>query len=137
MAQLVAILARGILDDIYRGSKTSASDLIDAIVAAKTALLTNTFKSGRVFVTTSGSGQSASFLIPSLFTAEYTPVEVAKQLQEFIEIYNDAVSNSLITDQTNNDQDYAVMLMDDRLQTVEFRRLDITGIRFPVGVQGQ
>lgn len=133
MAQIVAILARGLLGSIGRGAKSTTTDLIDALNAAADSVMTGGFKAGRVFVSTSGSGQSASFLIPSQFTAEFSPVQLAKQFQEFIEIYNDAVTNGLITDPSKLDANVAAMLLDDRLQTVDSRRLDITGIRFPGG----
>lgn len=129
MAQIRAIEARGILDDIAQGAKTSALDLIEAIRAAKAAVLTPSFKSGRVYVSTSGNGQSASFLIPSAVSADFTPTRVAAQLQEFIEIYNDCVADGLITDASDVDADLAVMLADDRLQSVTSRRADFSSLR--------
>ena len=131
MAQIKAINARGLLDDLAQQAKDSATDLIDVIRAAKKAIQSNSFRQGRIYVSTSGSGQSHSFLIPSTYTAEFTPVMVAAQFQEFVEIYNDNFAAGLITDSTDTDADLRVMLADDRLQTTTARRLDITGIRFP------
>ena len=127
----LAINARGLLDDLAQQAKKSDVDLIDVIRAAKSAVQSASFKSGRFYVSSSGSGQSHSFLIPSAYTAEFTTIMVAAQYQEFVEIYNDNVGWGLITDATDVDADLAVMLADDRLQTVNARRLDITGIRFP------
>ena len=131
MAQIRAIEARGILDDIAQGAKSSGVDLIDCIRAAKKSILTNSFKAGRVYVSTSGSGQSHSFLIPSALTADFTPTRMAAQMQEFVEIYNDCVAAGLITDSSDVDTDAAVMMADDRLQTITERSLDLTAIRLP------
>ena len=136
MAQIRAIEARGILDDIAQGAKAANIDLIDAIRAAKKSILTNSFKAGRVYVSTSGSGQSHSFLIPSALTADFTPTRMAAQMQEYVEIYNDCVAAGLITDSSDVDTDAAVMAQDDRLLTVTDRRLDLTGLRFPATSQG-
>ena len=131
MAQIKAINARGLLDDLAQQAKAGAIDLIDVIRAAKTAVQTNSFRAGRIYVSSSGSGQSHSFQIPQTYTADFSVVQIAAQYQEFVEIYNDNVGWGLITDSTAVDADLAVMLNDDRLQTVTTRRLDITGIRFP------
>jgi len=131
MAQIKAINARGLLDDLAQQAKAGAIDLIDVIRAAKTAVQTNSFRAGRIYVSSSGSGQSHSFQIPQIYTADFSVVQIAAQYQEFVEIYNDNVGWGLITDASDVDSDLRVMLNDDRLQTVTTRRLDITGIRFP------
>lgn len=136
MAQIRAIEARGLLDEIAQGAKATTTDLIDAIRAARAAVLSPSFKQGRVYVSTSGSGQSASFLIPSALSADFTPTRVAAQLQEFVEIYNFGVDQGLITDATALDDDLRVMLADDRLQTVTSRLNDFTCVRFPGMGQG-
>lgn len=136
MAQIRAIEARGLLDDIAQGAKSSGVTLIQAIRDTKSAVLSSSFKQGRVYISTSGNGQSASFLIPSTLTSDYTPTRVAAQLMEFVEIWNNAVTNGQITNtqdtsDATTDSNLAVMLADDRLASVTARRLDITGIRFP------
>ena len=136
MAQIRAIQARGLLGSIARGAAAGTVDLIDALVAAYESVGTASFKSGRIYVSSSGNGQSHSFLIPSQFTASFSTERIAEQYQEFIEIYNDSVAAGLITDGTDLSADLAVMLADDRLQTVESRRLDISGIRMPLGISG-
>lgn len=133
MAQIKAINARGLLDDLAYQAKAKDIDLIDVIRAAKTAVQTNSFRSGRIYVSSSGSGQSHSFQIPQTYTADFSVVQIAAQYQEFVEIYNDNVGWNLITDATAVDNDLKVMLADDRLQTVTDRRLDITGLRYPQG----
>lgn len=137
MAQIKAINARSLLDDLAQEAKAANLDLIDVIRAAKKAVQSPTFRLGRIYVSTSGSGQSASFAIPQQYTAEFTPVMLAAQFQEFVEIYLFCVSQGLITDSTDADADAATMLADDRLQTVTERRLDITGIRFPGSAPAQ
>lgn len=137
MAQIKAINARGLLDDLAQQAKKSAVDLIDVIRAAKAAVQGNSFRQGRIYVSSSGSGQSHSFQIPQIYTADFSTVQVAAQYQEFVEIYNDCVGWGLISDSTNADAVLAVMLADDRLQTVTDRRLDITGLRFPQGTSAQ
>ncbi len=119
------------MDEIAQGAIKTGVDLIDAIRAAKSAILTPSFRTGRVFISTSGSGQSASFLMPSSLSADYTQTRVAAQMQEFIEIYNDAVAGGYITDASDVNADLAAMLVDDRLATVTRQRLDVTSIRFP------
>lgn len=131
MSQIRAIEARGLLDQIAQGAKTAGLDLIDAIRAAKSSVLTPGFRTGRVFVSTSGSGQSASFLIPTELTSHFEPTRIAAQYQEFIEIYLDAVTAGSITDESDVDADLAAMLHDDRLQTITHRQVDTTNIRIP------
>ena len=136
MAQIRAIEARGLLDEIAQGAINTGNDLITALRAAKSAVLTPSFKQGKVFINTSGNGQSASFLIPSAISSDFTPTRIAAQFQEFIEIYNDCIAQGLITDTSLTESDAAVMAQDDRLQTVTHQRLDVTGIRWPgSGVQ--
>lgn len=133
VAQIRAIQARGLLNYLARQAQAKSLSLIDALNSAQDEQLTPAFRSGRVFTSTSGNGQSASFQIPQLYTADYTPTKIAEQLQEFIEIYNDCLSFGLFvaTDDLTTVQ-LPAMLADDRLQTVDCRRLDITNIRFPV-----
>lgn len=137
MAQIRAILARGLLTSLARSAVANSLDLIDCIYAAQDAIQTNSFKQGRIYVSTSGSGQSHSFTIPQMYTAEFSPTKLAEQYQEFVEIYNDCASGyngnqaPTITDSSNAMADLAAMLNDDRLQTVNAQRLDITGLRFP------
>jgi hypothetical protein len=137
MAQIKAINARGLLDDLAQQAKTSAVNLIDVIRAAKSAVQSNSFRAGRIYVSSSGSGQSHSFQIPQTYTADFSVVQIAAQYQEFVEIYTDNVGWGIITDPTNADTALAAMLADDRLQTVTERRLDITGLRFPQGTNAQ
>ena len=140
MAQIRAIEARGLLDDIAQGAIQSGVKLIDAIRAAKSAVLTPAFKTGRVFVSTSGNGQSASFLIPSTLAADYTPTKVAAQMMEFVEIYQSCIATKdangntvtpVFADTDSVATQLAGMMADDRLQGVTAQRLDITGLRWP------
>jgi hypothetical protein len=137
MAQIKAINARGLLDDLAQQAKKTSVDLIDVIRAAKSAVQSNSFRNGRIYVSSSGSGQSHSFQIPQTYTADFSVVQIAAQYQEFVEIYTDNVGWGIITDPTNADTALAAMLADDRLQTVTERRLDITGLRFPQGTNAQ
>ena len=137
MAQIKAINARGLLDDLAEQAKATAVDLIDVIRAAKKAVQSNSFRAGRIYVSSSGSGQSHSFQIPQTYTADFSTVQIAAQYQEFVEIYNHNVGYGLIPTPTDADAVLAVMLADDRLQTVTERRLDITGLRFPQGTNAQ
>jgi hypothetical protein len=140
VAQIRSIEARGLLDDIAQGAIQSSVKLIDAIRAAKSAVLTPAFKTGRVFVSTSGNGQSASFLIPSTLAADYTPTKVAAQMMEFVEIYSDCIATKdangntitpVFADADPVQTQLAGMLADDRLQSVRQQQGDFSSIRFP------
>ena len=131
MAQIRAIEAQSLLDEIAQGAKATGSTLIEAIRAAKTALNSSSFKTGRVYVSTSGNGQSASFLIPSTLSADYTPTRVNAQMMEFVNIWNESVSGGLITNQADTDTNLAVMMADDRMQSITARQIDVSSIRFP------
>lgn len=138
MAQIRSIEARSLLDEIAQFAIQSNIDLLTAIRANKTALNTGTFKQGRIFISTSGNGQSASFAIASQLAADFTPTRVNAQFMEFIEIWNDCVTSTTITDTVNTtaavtNANLAAMLADDRLQTITARETDYTGIRFPYG----
>jgi len=136
VAQIKAITARGLLDEIAQAANAAAIDLIDAIRAGKRSVYSPSFKQGRIYVSTGGSGQSASFLIPNELSSDFSPVQIANQFQKFIEIYNDCVTAGLITDASATDADAAVMMQDDRLQTVTSRLNDFTCVRFPGMGQG-
>ena len=131
MAQIRAVEARGLLDILAAEAKSKSSDLIDYIRAARNAIANNSFRQGRLYVSTSGSGQSHSFLIPSQLTCDFTPTRIFAQFQEFVEIYNDLFAAGVITDATDADTDAALMAQDDRLFTVTERSLDLTAIRLP------
>ena len=75
--------------------------------------------------------------MPTTYTSGFSQEKVVEQYQEFIEIFNDNVTWGLITDQSNTQACLAVMMADDRMQTVDTRRTDLTGLRFPGGGIGQ
>jgi hypothetical protein len=133
VSQIRSIEARGLLGAIARGAKSAGADLLVALQAAYDSVATPGFRTGRVFISTSGSGQSASFLIPSELTADYSPTRVAAQYQEFIEIFNDLFSAGLITDGFDIDSCLAKMLEDARLQSVTRRRNDYSTARLAGG----
>ena len=130
MAQIRAIQARGLLNNLARAATAAGATLREALIAAQDAVLTGTFKQGRIFISTSGGGNSSSFLIPNSLTAGFSQERVAEQYQEFLEIYTDAVTAGSITDASDNATALAVMLADDRLQSVTARGLDLTALRF-------
>lgn len=127
--RIPSINKRDFLDEIAQGAKLSSSTLEEAIRAVKIAVHTKTYQQGKIIVSTSGSGQSGSFEINSL----WNPVTVKGMLQEFLEILRDVKAAGAIdsADPDAIDTLYTTMCEDDRLRGIRRHMGDFSGLNFP------
>jgi hypothetical protein len=91
----------------------------------------NALKSGRLSLGSTGLGQEVRWA-PPLVWRSFTQEDVFGFAQEMREVYNDAVTN--LSGQGNTDPDdptiFAVMMADDRFQTVTSLQRDFTTLRW-------
>lgn len=120
-------IKRAILRQIAKGAKDSGTLLKDALIATQAKATDAAFLTGRLLVSTSGSGQSASFQIS---TSGYSQDVFVGLTEEFINILDDTVAAG--TSATDVDGLFEAMCGDDRLQGVRVQHGDFTSLRFPV-----
>lgn len=130
MAQLQAQLKRGILDELWESAPDSAGSLLDVIRSFKSARW-DSIKTGTFVVNTSGGGYSVSFHVPEMFR-QLGPDQFFMLGMEFVDIYNDAVSTlaSNGNSSPSDDDIFAGMMADDRMQTVRGVMGDTTMLRY-------
>ncbi len=120
---------RAILRQIAKGAKDSTTSLKDALIAVQGKATDASFLTGRLLISTSGNGQSASFQIS---TAGFTQDVFVGLTEELINILEDAVANGASEDAAQIDALFMAMCGDDRLQGVRVQHGDFTSLRFPV-----
>jgi len=141
VANIKAQLKRGLLQWIYDGVKlqTIQDDLgTDAeITTLEEGLMwfqryvANDVKGGKLTTGSSGYQHAVTFAKPEIWRS-LTPDELFAGTQELREVYADAVVTlSAQSLQTSDINILAVMLADDRLQTVNYTQKDYTVLRMP------
>jgi hypothetical protein len=130
MAQVRGRLKRAILNSLFRQA-TGSVTLLDILQSYQDALVIGT-KGGRVIEATSQAGHSVKYRTPNP-GEHFRPEDMSEMTQEFIEVYSDAlITLSAAGNATPTDaQIVAVMLADDRLQSVTVTRKDFSILRFP------
>jgi len=135
VAQVRGQLKRSILNSLsrqasYVGQPQGVSLII--ILQAYQDMLVLGIKSGRTVEATLSTGRQVKFRTP-LLGEHFRQEDVAELAQEYIEIYNDAVSALNIAGNTSpsDPQILAQMLLDDRLQSVTVTRTDYTLVNYP------
>ena len=131
MIRIQSETKRAILRQIAVGSRNAATPLKDALIAVQGKATDAAFLTGRLLVSTSGNGQSASFQIS---TAGFTQDVFVGLTEELINILDDAVAAGSTDDGTPASVDalFTTMCGDDRLQGVRVQHGDFTSLRFPV-----
>ena len=132
MIRIQSEIKRAILRQIVEGAKSSSVPIKTALLATQSAAVDSSFKKGRILVSTSGNGQSASFQIGS---AGYTQDVFVGFTEELLDVLKDAVSARYGTDDgapTNSDTLFDVMCADDRLVGIRTQQGDFTSLRYPV-----
>lgn len=119
---------------IEAGAIPAQQKVYEALLAFQAAVNSPSFRQGRVMVSTSGNGQSASFEL-GMLGREYTQENVFAASEQFFDILTDALANNqALTDdgtEANSRAIFAAMVADDRLQTVNRRGADFTLLNFP------
>lgn len=139
MVYIQAAIKRGFLRQIYEQAKAATAYLGDALLAFQGSVFTPAFKTGRILVNTSGSGQSASFEVPQI-GKQYSQDQIFALSEELLEIYSDAVAQlqaetpsfNPTASPANQQTVFDTMMADDRLQGVRTQMGDFTGLRIPV-----
>jgi hypothetical protein len=122
-------IKRALLRQIVEGAKSSASTVKAALIATQAAATDSSFKKGRILVSTSGNGQSASFQIAA---SGYSQDVFVGLTEEFINVLDDAVAAGAVDDTTQPDALFNSMCSDDRLVGIRSQMGDFTSLRFPV-----
>lgn len=134
MIYIQAIKKRGILRQLVEGAVASKSTLREALLGFQAGINGASFRQGKVIVSTSGNGQSASFAI-GMQGNEYTQDAVFGLSEELCEILDDTASNNptLCDDATEAATRalFAAMQQDDRLQSVNRLSADFTLLNWP------
>lgn len=81
--QIQAVTKCFFLRQIAEGAKTTTSNLADATVALQSLVCSPSFKTGKVVISQSGSGQSGSYLMPSGDNA-WTPANIGGLCEELL-----------------------------------------------------
>lgn len=132
MIRIQSEIKRAVLRQVVEGAKASASTLKSALIATQAAAMDGSFKKGRILMSTSGNGQSASFQISS---GGFTQDVFVGLTEELIEVLDDAITNGYGPDGTEAaqlDPLFASMCSDDRLIGIRTQMGDWTTLRFPV-----
>lgn len=135
MIRIQSEIKRAYLRQIAEGAKTSAVTLKAALIAVQSSIINDTFKKGRIVVSTSGNGQSVSF---SLGAAGFTQDVVAGMTEEFINVLDDTIAQGYATSGTSEaeiDALFSAMTNDDRLRGVSSQLGDFTGLRFQSAIR--
>lgn len=129
MVRVQSEIKRGFLRQIAEGAKPSRT-LREVLLAFQAQIFSPTFKTGRIYLSTSGSGQAASFAIPS---AGFSQEQIFALSEEFLDILDFAISCGA-TDEAGEEATntlFATMCDDDRLQGVREVQHDHAMLRFP------
>lgn len=110
--QIHSLKKRGFLRQIAEGAKRGSMPLREALVAAQGNIFTPTFQKGRIVISNSGSGQSHSFEI-GVSGKEFTQDNVFGMLEEFIELLDETVSDSITDGGTQAETDALLSAMFD------------------------
>ena len=143
MATIKAAIKRGLLQYLYDGVQltTLADDLgiqgmhiltlADALMYFQ-RFVAQEMQSGKVSTGSSGLGHGVQWEVMAQWRS-FDPVELFAAVQEMREVYGDGLI-TLSAKSINSPTDYqilAVMLADDRLQTITRTQVDYTLIRLP------
>lgn len=131
MIRVQSEIKRAILRQVAKGAKDSAAPLADALLALQTKATDASFLTGRLLISTSGNGQSASFQIN---TAGFSQDVFVGLTEELIQVCEDAIAGGAADTGSESDTDalFSAMCADDRLQCVRVQHGDFTALRFPV-----
>ena len=132
MIRIQSEIKCAILRQIVEGAKSSSSSVKSALVATQSAATDASFKKGRIAVSVSGNGQSASFLIGN---NGFTQDVFVGLTEELIWVLDFVVASSLGTDDgnpANSDALFTAMCADDRLVGIRQQHGDFTALRYPV-----
>ena len=127
MIRIQSEIKRALLRQIVEGAKKAATTVKDALIATQAAATDSSFKKGRILVSTSGNGQSASFQIAS---SGYSQEVFVGLTEEFINVLDDSVTaGAPDTDATTANALFSAMCADDRLMGIREQHGDWTSLR--------
>lgn len=131
MIRIQSEIKRALLRQIVEGAKGGTVPIKSALISAQAAATDSSFKKGRVLISTSGNGQSASFQISSSGFSQETFVGLT---EEFINVLDDAIAAGATDtgEATDSDALFTTMCQDDRLVGIRTQMGDFTSLRFPV-----
>lgn len=125
-------IKRAILRQIVEGAKASASPVKAALLATQSAATDSSFKKGRITVSVSGNGQSASFQIGANGFTQDVFVGLTEELITVLEDCIPLTANGDTGKSADSDALFTAMRADDRLVGIRTQMGDFTGLRYPV-----
>ncbi len=131
MVRIQSELKRAFLRQLAEGAKATASTLGEALLAYQSQLFSASFKSGRIYISTSGSGQSASFAAPQA-GIQVKQEDLVALSEELLSVLSDTVARGFVDDTSATDALFQAMCDDDRCRGVRTRGLDVTLIGLPI-----
>ena len=119
-----------ILRSLARQVQDTDGALPDALSAYEDAMA-NGVKGGRLVESTSQNGHSTKFRVP-VIGEHFRQEDIAELAGEFQEVYADARSSLVASGNSNPDDAtiLAVMMADDRMQSIKVTRRDYTLINY-------
>jgi len=122
-------LKRAFLRQIAEGAKATAYTLREALVAVQGEIFGPSFRTGKILINTSGSGQSGSFEI-GVTGKSWTQENVAALTEQLITVCDDCVAAGVAVDDTTaTDALVTQMGYDDRIRGIRSQSVDFSGIR--------
>jgi hypothetical protein len=132
--QIQSVKKRAFLNQVAQGAIAQAITLTAALTAVQTQCNSASFAKGRIFVSQSGSGQSASFQI-GVAGAEWTPDNVFGLTQELIELIATVCADGSfaygLDDTTQTAALAQAMMANDSLAGIRQQCGDWTGLNIP------
>jgi hypothetical protein len=118
-------LKRAVLGELAENARLNGLPLRDVLVAYRTSAMGESFKKGLILVSTSGSGQSASFKMPGAGDS-WTQESAVELAQELIEIHD-----SLAATVDSSDLPVIQAAIADELRGIRTQMGDFSGLNFP------
>lgn len=133
MVDIRSEIKRGFLRQIAQSAIANSLTLGEAILAAQGAVYTPSFQQGRLLVSTSGSGQSASFEI-AVNGKDFTQDTIFAMLEEFLDVLTATCTQYGYSDDANpvnTEIIRAAMCQSDSLRGIRSQMLDVSGLNYP------
>jgi hypothetical protein len=139
--RIQAVKKRAFLNQVAQGAIASASTLTDALNQVQSQVYGQSFRTGRIVISQSGSGQSGSYQM-NVTGAEWTQDNIFGLTQELIELIPITIANAAsqtppvtLADDGEKPSTLALiaaMNQDDSLIGVTEQHGDFTALRYPV-----
>lgn len=125
MVYLQSEIKRGFLRQIVEGSKKAGCTLRNSLLAFQAAIATDSFKLGKILISTSGSGQSGSFEI-GVVGKQFTPENVFALSEEFLATLDAIIADGAVDGTTAEALDVLFTTMSGQMRGVRSQMGDFS-----------